>query len=99
MTDKRAKEYLGEQKERFKLTMAAEMSEALECADKALEKRIPATPDIQGDGYAYGDDSGNIVMDTWICPSCQASYEIDDDYDYCPKCGQAIKQNVVEQYR
>lgn len=38
MTDKRAKEYLGEQKERFKLTMAAEMSEALECADKALEK-------------------------------------------------------------
>ena len=97
MTDKRAKEYLGEQKERFKLTMAAEMSEALECADKALEKRIPATPDIQGDGYAPGTDQ--IVMDTWICPSCQASYEIDEDYDYCPKCGQAIKQNIVEQYR
>ena len=37
------------------------------------------------------------MYDTWICPNCEAHYEIDyDDYDYCPKCGQAINKSVIE---
>ena len=60
---------------------------------KAREKQIPATPCIEGDGYA----DGYLVYDTWICPNCDTEYEIDyDDYDYCPKCGQAINKSVIE---
>jgi rubredoxin len=58
----------------------------------ALEKQIPTTPSIEGDGYC---PEGHLVYDTWICPNCEAYYEIDyDDYDYCPKCGQAIDKAV-----
>lgn len=61
---------------------------AFNMAISALDKQIPKKPDIEGDGY--GPD-GNLVYDTWICPTCGISYEIDyDDYDYCPACGQAI---------
>lgn len=60
---------------------------------EAREKQIPQTPCIEGDGYA----DGHLVYDTWICPNCEAYYEIDyDDYDYCPKCGQAINKSVIE---
>lgn len=57
------------------------------------KKQIPKTPCIEGDGYA----DGHLVYDTWICPNCEEHYEIDyDDYDYCPKCGQAINKSVFE---
>ena len=57
-------------------------------AIQALEKQIPKKPDIEGDGY---DSARYLVYDTWICPTCGISYEIDyDEYDYCPACGQAI---------
>lgn len=60
---------------------------ALDKAIEALEKQIPKTPDIEGDGYA----DGKMVYDTWICPNCGKDYEIEcDNYDYCPNCGQAI---------
>lgn len=65
------------------------LREALDMAISALEKRIPKTPDIEGDGYA----DGKLVYDTWICPCCGEHYEIDyDDYEYCPKCGQHIEK-------
>lgn len=56
---------------------------------KALEeKAMPKKPDYEGDGY---DNKGDMVYDTWICPNCNERYEVDyDDYDYCPKCGQAL---------
>lgn len=61
---------------------------------EAREKQIPKTPCIEGDGYA----DGHLVYDTWICPNCEAYYEIDyDDYDYCPKCGQRIDKSVFEE--
>lgn len=64
-----------------------EQKTAFETAIKALGKQIPKRPDIEGDGYA----DGHLVYDTWICPNCEEHYEIDyDNYDYCPKCGQAI---------
>ena len=44
-------------------------------------------PTYEGDGYYNGE----LVLDTWICPNCNKSYEVDyDDYDYCPNCGQHI---------
>lgn len=61
--------------------------ETLKPIIEAYNKSIPAKPDIYGDGYSDGE----IVLDSWDCPNCGASYEIDyDDYDYCPICGQAI---------
>lgn len=55
----------------------------------ALAKQIPQKPYCQSDGY---DGRGNKVYDTWLCPHCRAMYEVDyDDFDFCPKCGQAIK--------
>ena len=60
-----------------------------ECKE-AREKQKAKRPDIEGDGYT---DDGQILYDTWVCPSCGEQYEIDyDDYDYCPKCGQHIKR-------
>ena len=40
--------------------------EEMDIAINALEKQIPKKPNIEGDGYAYGQ----LVYDTWICPCC-----------------------------
>lgn len=57
-----------------------------ECQE-AVEKQRAKKPNLEGDGYA----DGHMVYDTWICPCCGISYEIDfDDYKYCPDCGQRI---------
>ena len=65
------------------------------CADeRAIENwnkrisidNIALKPDIYGDGY---DDNGYIIYDTYDCPNCEASYELDyEKHDYCPSCGQ-----------
>lgn len=67
--------------------------EAYEIVKIALEKQIAKKPDIEGDGFA----DGTLVYDTWICPCCYKSYEIDyDNYDYCPNCGQKIDRSELE---
>ncbi|MCU6748432.1 hypothetical protein OCV51_12330 [Faecalicatena acetigenes] len=54
----------------------------------AVEKQKAKKPDYEGDGC---DKDGKIIYDTWICPCCGERYEVDyDDYEHCPKCGQAI---------
>ena len=41
---------------------------------------------------------GELVYDTWICPRCGTRYEIGyDEYEYCPKCGQHIDLDSLEQ--
>lgn len=53
----------------------------------AVEKQTAKKPDYEGDGYS----EGQLVYDTWICPSCGKHYEVDyDSYDYCPNCGQML---------
>lgn len=65
------------------------LDEVVSIAIKALEKQIPKEPYYSGDGYWNGE----LVYDTWTCPNCSKSYEVDyDDYDYCPNCGQKIKR-------
>lgn len=65
-------------------TLLAAIDEAIE----GLEMRTAKKPDYEADGY---DDKGELIYDTWICPSCEKRYEVDyDSYDYCPNCGQAI---------
>lgn len=58
-----------------------------ECRE-AVEKQKPNPPTLEGDGY---DEDGEMIYDTWICPSCGEDYEVGyDDYDFCPNCGQRI---------
>ena len=57
-----------------------------ECRE-AVEKQTANKPDYEGDEYS----DGQLVYDTWICPSCGKHYEVDcDRYDYCKNCGQHI---------
>lgn len=50
------------------------------------ERNTPKEAIYEGDGYSDEE----MVYDTWICPNCGAVYDIDDDYDFCPDCGQMI---------
>lgn len=45
----------------------------IEMIIQALEKQIPKSPDYEGDGYSNGD----LVYDTWVCPCCGQTYEVD----------------------
>ena len=67
---------------------------AWDIAIEALEKQIPKTPNYEGDGYINGE----LIYDTWICPCCGRYYELDcnDDYAYCPQCGQRIDWSTLE---
>ena len=57
-------------------------------AIEALEKQLPEKPIFEGDGF---DELGDIVFDEWLCPLCNARYEVDyQEYDYCPSCGQKL---------
>lgn len=65
----------------------------MECRE-AVEKQTAKKPDYEGDGYS----DGQLVYDTWICPSCGQYYEVDyDDYDYCPECGQHIDKSMEQE--
>ena len=60
---------------------------AMEMALQALKKQKPMNPDIWGDVYA----DGMPVYDSWSCPNCGWTYELDgEEYDHCPHCGQRI---------
>lgn len=78
-----------------KVTYAeGEIYEAYSMAIKALEKRVPDQPALEGDGY---DTDGEIIFDEWLCPCCRTRYEVDyDDYKFCPNCGQAIDWSVED---
>lgn len=55
-------------------------------AISALEKQIPKELIAEGDRYADGE----IVYDSFYCPSCDYHMEDYEVKDFCPKCGQKI---------
>ncbi len=64
------------------------ITKALNMAVEALEKQIPKKPNLSGDSC---DKDGNLIYDTYDCPSCHTSYEMEyEKYDHCPSCGQAL---------
>ncbi len=69
-----------------KLKKYEEIGTVEECRE-AIEKQRAKIPGYEGDGYSDGE----MVYDTWVCPNCSESYEVDfDEYEYCPNCGQHI---------
>ena len=59
----------------------------IEMLQELVDKETPKKPDYEGDGYSDGE----LVYDTWICPNCGKSYEVDyEEYERCPHCGQMI---------
>jgi hypothetical protein len=66
-----------------------EIEEILEYVIKRIDKRILKKPNVS----AYNEDGSLLIYE---CPSCASSYDIDYDgqFDYCPKCGQAIDWSV-----
>ncbi len=53
-------------------------------ARKAINRRVPKVP--------------YIMLGTWKCPNCEASYEIaNNKYNFCPYCGQAIDWLAYEE--
>lgn len=71
-----------------------ELYKAIMVSIRALKKRIPREPYIYGDGF---DVCGNFVYDMYDCPACGSHYETEyDDYDYCPKCGQAFDWSKIK---
>ena len=47
-------------------------------------KSKPPIYQVQGD-ERYGQEP-----EWWMCPGCEEVYDMDDDYDFCPNCGQRI---------
>lgn len=71
-----------------------DFQEAKDSLKELVEKATPKKPEYEGDSYYKGE----IVYDTWICPSCGERYEVDyHDYEYCPKCGQHIDLTQEEE--
>lgn len=61
---------------------------AIDAAIAIIDKSTPKSPYFEGDGV---DDNGDIIYDTWTCPNCEETFEVDyEEHDYCPCCGQAI---------
>lgn len=50
------------------------------------ERNTPKEAIYEGDGCPDEE----TFFDTWICPNCGAEYDVDDDYNFCPDCGQMI---------
>ena len=61
--------------------------EAIDMAIEALEKQMPRSPILEGDGYVDGE----MVYDRWYCPRCDMDYDAEyEKHDHCPVCGQKI---------
>lgn len=37
-----------------------------------------------------GDERYEQEPEWWMCPCCEEVYDMDDDYDFCPNCGQRL---------
>ena len=65
---------------------------AAEIAVEAMRKQISNELIAEGDGYADGE----MVYDSFYCPSCDYHMEDYEVKNYCPNCGQAIDWGTEE---
>lgn len=97
MTTQEALDYFVRRKEQFGLSDKIQQAETL--AISALEKQIPRVAKTQTINRGI-DQTGEYQIDSYyICPCCKAvvgDYECDEIYDYCPKCGQALKGEEIK---
>lgn len=77
----------------------AEMIYAIDGSIDAVQKTIPRVAKTQTINRGI-DQTGEYQIDSYyICPCCKAvvgDYECDEIYDYCPKCGQALKGEEIK---
>lgn len=74
---------------------AVHITEALNMAVEALQKRIPEKVNLQGDGYADGE----LVYDYAECPACGCDFEEETNgwgCKFCPDCGQALDWGEID---
>ena len=79
---------------RMKPKYAAESEEEnLDILQELVDKATPMKPYLEGSGCS----DGHIVYDTWFCPNCNTSYEMEyQEYKCCPECEQAIDWSTDE---
>lgn len=53
-----------------------EVWESVKCLEELVDKSISTKPNYEGDGYS----NGQLIYDTWTCPSCRKTYEVDCGY-------------------
>lgn len=71
----------------WKTNYRGEQKEAISVGIATLALQTPRVASLEGDGYS----DGHLVYDTWICPNCESSYEMDyEEHKFCPNCGQKI---------
>lgn len=97
MTAQEALDYFIRRKEQLGISDKIQQAETL--AISALEKQIPRVTKTQTINRGM-DQTGEYQIDSYyICPCCKAvvgDYECDEIYDYCPKCGQALKGEEIK---
>ena len=54
---------------------------------KELKERDKSKPPIY---QVQGDERYEQEPEWWMCPCCEEVYDMDDDYDFCPNCGQRL---------
>lgn len=61
---------------------------------KLVNKETPVKLPREADGYWDGE----LVYDTAICPNCENEFDIEceEEYRYCPYCGQKLDWSVDE---
>lgn len=55
---------------------------------RKLVERNKSKPPIY---QVQGDERYEQEPEWWMCPGCEEVYDMDDDYDFCPNCGQRLK--------
>ncbi len=54
---------------------------------RELKERDKSKPPIY---QVQGDERYEQEPEWWMCPCCEEVYDMDDDYDFCPNCGQRL---------
>lgn len=77
----------------------AEMMYAIDSSIDAVRKTIPRVVDTLTTNRKIGQTGLHQIERYYICPCCKeivGDYELQEIYDHCPKCGQALKGEKIK---